>query len=253
MPTRRIHWLGDERRRRLTARLATQLAEWLKAWSVDPGWLTMAERPSVNAPGGDGWGWLKVGAGQGALLLGAPRGQLAEVGGRLAKATVRDDFALGERVGRRALDALLSRWAAAIGANAEDTAAPESSAFDPRFGAAAYTLHGDGFDGVLLVDHDLCEALAPALTGAREALVERSAALDGEAVRLDVVLDLGEVGLADVSALQVGDVLLADVAVDALFRLVHPDARALADARLYRRGAQLALQVLPLSQAKTKP
>ncbi|HUR39731.1 MAG TPA: FliM/FliN family flagellar motor switch protein [Verrucomicrobiae bacterium] len=253
MPVQRLHWLGNERRRRLTARLATQLGEWLTAWSVDATWLTLADRTSVHAPADDGWRWLRVATGQGALLLGAPRAQLAEVGARLAGAQPHDEFALGDRVGKRALDALLGRWAGAAGTLAEIHPAPPASAFAPRFGAAVYTLRGTGFDGVVLVEHDLCDVLAPPLAAVRAPLATRDVALVEAPVQLQVTLDLGEADLRDVSQLQVGDVLLADAGVDALFHLVHPDARPLADARLYRRGAQLALQVLPSHQAKSKP
>jgi hypothetical protein len=114
-------------------------------------------------------------------------------------------------------------------------------------------LAGAELEAMLWLDLGLCEHWAPTRRAATVSLNARSAALGTETLSLDVVLDLGQSRLVDTHGLRVGDVLVSQTPLDSAFQLVHPDARRLANVRLYRQDRQRVLQLESFVPARAKP
>jgi hypothetical protein len=240
MSTRRLRWRGLAQTRRIESELQRQLSAWLQGWSVEAQWLTLAAGEASPVVAG-AQRWLRARAGGNTAWIGAPAQQMARLGDRLAGVAVHERSDLGERIGRRALRALLAQWLACDAeriAFEEEAPAPED--LQARFGGARFQLQGQGFSALLVVDAGLCDQLAPTSTPKLPALEPRASALGEAQVEFQVRLALGETTLSEAHALQVGDVLVSGTRVDACFELVHPDARVVAEGRLRRHEGRLA-------------
>jgi len=245
MEARRLRWRGASQHRSLLLELRRQLGDWLRAWSVDPELLSLQLGGPSAGLAADDLRWLCARGKTGTVWLGLPRSELSELGARLARVAPNDTLGLGPRLGERALRALLAQWlgGTSVEANALATESPSSDELESRFGGVQFRLKADDFGATVLIDSALCDHLAPVERKAMSALARRESALGHEAIVLDVTLPLGQASLADTHGLQVGDVLVSSTPLTSNFNLSHPDARALALGRLFRLGAQRALQL----------
>ena len=244
MKPRRLRWRGVGQQRALLLELQRQLSSWLQGWSVDPELLSIRFVEAQSAFSTDRR-WMQARGKNGSAWLGAPVAMLDGLGGLLAKASAQDSLALGSRLGERALRALLTQWLGGPAADLELIAdsAPGSEELQARFGGFRFVLEGQGFSATVIVDSELCDFWVPGKKPAMPALAARDSALGGEAVVLEVRLELGETSLADTHGLQVGDVLVSGTPLDSNFQLTHPDSRPIAIGRLFRVGTQRALQI----------
>jgi hypothetical protein len=242
MSARRLRWRGPAQQQRVLDELLKQLAAWHQGWSVDGEWLSLsAAEAGAGATLGSERLWLRATSRGACAWLGLSPSTLARVGECLAKVRAGERFDLGERIGRRALQALLGQWLGATGeAPSFDATAPLPEDLQARFGGLRFQLQGREVSAVLIVDAALCDRLAPAATPTLSPLATRAAALGEESVSLEVRLDLGEATLADAHALQIGDVLVSGTRLDSNFDLIHPDARVVAHGRLRRHDRRLA-------------
>ena len=245
MKVRRLRWQGASRQRALADRLRSELNAWLEGWSADPALLSLkladanTTRPAVGAR------WLRASGKPGALLIGARAAMFDGFGGLIAKAAADDTLGLGRRVGERALRALLAQFAGVTPNQLElqETTTPSGEELDARFIGCELLIEGRDFEARLIIDSELCEFWLPSKRPTLPALGARESALANEQVRLDVILDLGQASLADTHGLQVGDVLISSTPISSAFKIVHPDLRPLANALLFRRGTQRAVQI----------
>jgi len=254
MKARRLRWQGVSRQRALVDRLRQELDTWLEGWSVDPALLALklvdapAPRPAM------GGRWLRASGKTGALLIGARVSMFDGLGGMIAQSAHEDTLGLGKRIGERALRALLAQFVG-VPANqldVQETPTPSGDDLDPRFIGGELVIEGTGFEARLIIDSALCEHWVPSKHPSSKPLALRETALAGEPVRLEVILDLGQASLADTHGLQVGDVLVSATSLASTFQLVQPNARPLANARLFYRGDRRALQLdSVISSSKT--
>jgi hypothetical protein len=245
MSVRRLHWQGTTRERALRARLDAALDAWRSAWCVQPErWTISPAEHTTDAPP-SALRWYRADGRTGTLWFGATGTSLDTLGARLADASGDDGYGIGERVGERAVRALLLQWLGGA-ANAGDVAraeAPRAEDLDPRFGACHWRIAVGGTEWNVIADDALCAHLAPEASVAPTALTHRISAVAGERVALPVVFDFGPATLAEAHGLQVGDVLVSGARLDTDFQLANDDGRNLAAVRLHRTGAQLAVQV----------
>jgi hypothetical protein len=244
MKHRRLRWRGVGQQRALLLELQKQLGSWLQGWSVDPELLSLKFVEAQSGLSADRR-WMQARGKNGSVWLGAPASMLDGFGGLLAKASPQDSLGLGSRLGERALRALLTQWLGGPAADLEIIAdsAPGSEELQARFGGFRFVLEGQGFSSTVIVDSELCDFWVPGQKPVMPALAARDSVLGSENVTLDVRLDLGETSLADTHGLQVGDVLVSSTPLDSNFQLTHPDSRPIAIGRLFRLGAQRALQI----------
>ena len=252
MTTRRLRWRGPAQMQRIESELQRQLSAWLQGWSVEAQWLRLAADESSPVAAGP-QRWLCARAGGNTAWIGAPAQQLARLGDRLAGVAVHERSDLGERIGRRALRALLAQW---LGCEAERVVfaeeAPAPEDLQARFGGARFQLQGQAFSALLVVDAGLCDLLAPTAAPKLPARASRAAALGEARVDFQVRLSLGETTLSEAHALQVGDVLVSGTRLDASFELVHPDARVVAEGRLRRNDGRLAFALQSANSTSRK-
>jgi hypothetical protein len=235
-PARRLRWRGPVQQQRVREELERRLGAWLQGWSVDGRWLSLA--PSDAGALGE-FAWQRAQLDGASAWVGMPSNALLRFGARLAAI---EDWRseLGARIGRRALQALLATWLGGEGASFDEEApAPED--VQARFGGLRFQLQGGDFAASVVIDAAACDRIAPPAAAPRQdALVARAAALGNEPVELQVRLSLGDARLADTHELRVGDVLVSSTPIDALFDLVHKDARPLASGQIRRHDRRLA-------------
>jgi len=222
---------------------------------VDPALLTLKIVDAQAAHPAIGGRWLRASGKAGALLIGARTAMFDGFGGMIAKSSLDDSLGLGKRVGERALRALLAQFAgtSANQLDLQETSTPGAEELDPRFVGCQLLVEGAGFEARLIVDNDLCEHWLPSKRPTLKPLATRDAALANEQIRLDVILDFGQASLADTHGLQIGDVLISSTSIGSTFQIVHPDSRKLVDARLFKRGAQRAVQIDSVSTSSKTP
>ena len=235
MNARRLRWRGPAQQQRVRAELERQLAAWLQGWSVDARWLALATTEAATL--GE-LRWQHAQANGAHAWIGLPASAFARLGARLAAVDdARSD--IGERLGRRALQALLVQWLGEGAACDESAPAPED--MQARFGGMRFQLQGRDFAASVVLDAGACDRLAPVAAAPKSApLASRADALGHEQVELQVRLGLGDAPLSDAHALRVGDVLVSGTRVDSLFELVHQDSRLLASGQLRRHDRRLA-------------
>jgi hypothetical protein len=240
MNARRLRWRGPAQLQRVRDALQKQLDAWHQGWSVDGAWLTLVEAETGATVGAER-AWIRAEARDSRVWLGVASAGLARAGEKLARVRAGERFDLGERIGRRALQALLGQWLGAGGdALSFDSVGPAPEDLQARFGGMRFQLQGSDFSAVVVIDASLCDRLAPPAPAATQALTARAAALSEECVSLEVRLDLGEATLADAHALRVGDVLVSGTRLESAFELTRPDARVIALGRLRRHDRRLA-------------
>ena len=253
MTARRLRWRGPAQQQQVLDELQRQLDAWHQGWSVDGGCLALTSAEGSGAVGAERC-WLRAHARGATVWLGATSLGFARLGDRLARVRAGERSDLGERIGRRALQALLSQW---LGAGAEqvefEEAAPSPEELQARFGTLHFQLaDADSFKAAILVDAALCDCLAPSTPAAMPKLEARAAALGGESITLQVRLGLGETTLADAHGLQIGDVLVSGTRLDAAFELTQPDDRVVAHGRLRRHDRRLAFALQPAATTTRK-
>jgi hypothetical protein len=251
MRTRRLRWHGAARRQALVECLRQDLAKWIEEWSVEsaPFALRLAdESQSVSSD----WRWMRASAPSGSIVFGAPASSLDRLGGLLARVAPDDAFGLGQRIGMRALRALIGRFLGGESGTSAlaDDSVPSGEMLDPRFGNCLLAFEGPGFQAGMLVDNDAFESRVRPQPAILSPVVARDAVLGKEPLTLDVVLDLGDATLADAQPLRVGDVLVSNAPIDSLFHLALPDSRRLVAASLVRSHGRRAIQIVSPSPQK---
>ena len=232
----RFGWIGQTRRAALEGVLAGLLEEWSREW-----WLGHASSQfSCDAVTElDAQARL-----QGAFVSIGPHGTLAmhvgtrtteAIGRHLALVVTDDDTTLAAALGERALDDLAAsihrRAGGAPVAGASKQALPASLAL-ARHGAFAVQANLGRLLLTVLVDRRLGDRLVPPASAATgPALVPRREALSQATVPINVTMAFGQVDLAQLADLAVGEVLVADRKLeDALH--IHVEGRgAVADNR----------------------
>ena len=256
MGVRRLRWQARGRQQALARVLQQDLKLWLEAWSVDPQLLSLRLIAATDdSEPGMGWCWWRASGQTGSLWPGARAQALEALGALLAGAGSGDSLGLGQRIGERALRALMTVMLAGPSnePQMQIDSAPGRGERDPRFGGCGFWLEGHGFDAQLWLDHDLCELRLPTPRGSSIALSPLASAVSPESVLLEVLLDFGQASLAETQGLQVGDVLVSSTPLNSLFLLAQANHRALAGARLFRQGERRALQVDSLPLSRTAP
>lgn len=256
MTVRRLRWQSASRQKALMGLLQQDLKAWLDGWSINPQLLSLRRADAAVDDEPDAkWRWWRASGNSGSLWLGAHASQLDGLGAMLAGAALGDSLGLGQRIGERALRALLAQMAGGSGNDVtmQLDELPKATERDLRYGGCHFLLEGQGVEACLVLDHDLCEVRLPTPKAVAMSLAPLASALGTELVRLDVLLDLGQASLAETQGLQVGDVLVSSTPLDSLFQLAQNDHRPLAGARLFRRGGMRVLHVDSLIPQRTTP
>ena len=243
MVARRIRWLSASRLRGLQAVVSARLQAWHDDWSVTPEVFAVepAALPAIQAAG---WRWYRATGRHGLVVFGARVAHLDGLGARLAAAPAGDSLGLGQRIGRRAVQALLSAWLAEPGVEIVEVDTPGGVAWRSDAGGASFRITGDAFDARLLLDAAACDHWAPPLQPtALPVLHSRAVTTGAERVSLEVILALGDSALSETQGLQVGDVLVSKTPLTTPFDLFIPGASRVATARLQARAGHRALLI----------
>jgi hypothetical protein len=239
MTTRRLRWRGPAQQQRIQQELERQLALWLQGWSVEGPWLSIAQDDTAAIASERRW--LRAHGKAGTTWVGLASNAPARLGERLARVSPTDRSDLSERIGLRALRALLAQLMNTTAELLElDETAPAPADLQARFGGQRWQLTGAEFAASLVLDSETCDRIAPPIPAAAIKLEPRASALGAEQVSLRVQLNLGETTLQEAHALQVGDVLVSSTRLDALFHMIDADSRPLASGRLRRHDRRLA-------------
>ena len=242
----RFGWIGHRRRSTLESLLTTLLDDWLSQW-----WQGYASATCVYevATELDAQARLQgafvASSAHGALAIHAGTRDVAAIGRHLAQVTSDDDDALAAMVGTQALNALAalihSRAGAASCSPLAKQVLPVSLA-QARVGAFALSMQFGRLQLIVMIDRALGERLAPpAFKPSALPLTARRDALAHATLRVTASLHLGEVDLAQLSDLTVGEVLVADQKLDAPLQLLVENQGAVATGYLRRSGNQRAI------------
>ncbi|HEX7814751.1 FliM/FliN family flagellar motor C-terminal domain-containing protein [Dyella sp.] len=245
MDALRFGWLGHTRRMALESLLATLLEEWSRHW-----WLGHASAQFTCEAIGELdaqarlQGAFVASSTVGTLAVHAGTRQLASIGRHLALVVTDQDEALASSLGEQALVDL----AASIHRRAGHATATEmsrqplpASLSRADMGAFAVSVTLGRLSMVVLVDRSLGERLAPPTAVAAPTLVARRDALQHAAVNVSARLDFGDIDLACLAGLAVGEVLVADRKLDEALIVEVEGKGAVASGYLRRSGNQRAI------------
>lgn len=238
-----LRWLGNRRADALRDLLQARLAGWLTAWS-GPGCDFVLEKEWPEAGRFDRGGrWHAVDLDGGRVALWLPDGVEAQFGARLPGVSAVGDAGLAAGVGRRALEdaarTLVGRPQARFEPCVE--AWPEAM-LDRRRGGLMLRWSFVQSSIWIHLDANSCDLLVPARTHARSRLDSRKDALGRSDVALEVVLDLGDAVLADLTQLRPGNVLRTTAPVDSVLKLVAPGGAVVATGSLAVQNERRAIR-----------
>lgn len=232
----RFGWIGPARQGVTLQALERELAAWSAAWAVGDASVTA----QWAAPGA-GCGWLAEGL---AAVLCASAEAL---GHALVDDADGAPEGLARHIGNEAMQDLLRRLGrdAAVSAIQADGALPRSLS-ELRLGALAAVVELRGAQLAVLLGRSVIDRLAPARKAGRRELTERKVACLDAAVPMAATLDLGEMPLAELTALRPGDVLVTRRALDTAVQLRTHGAETMPviHARLGAHDGRRALQIV---------
>lgn len=232
----RIGWIGEARRRALSAWLERELAAWWSDWSTLD--LTPALASDVDDQDLASWlcGGETVAVGSdGALVL---AGALVGVG-------TQDPGALAQYIGEEALGDLVQRLCGTqppVVPRIAERAALSASITDTRLGAVVLTARMADFQLAVHVSRSVVDRVAPPAASRHVPLAGRRAAISEATVLLTATLDLGDIALAELADLRPGDVIATHALLDTLPSLItRSDGTRIASARLGAHEGRRAL------------
>jgi hypothetical protein len=245
-------WIGATRRQAINVTLGHVLSAWQQDWAMRGGDGTVAIDAASEWPS-DAMvhslpRWRSAGGACAVHLRGS---RYAVLGRWLAGMHEDDGVGLAESLGRDALADLARRVHAAAGGTSPALAAADADTgvldgLRASAGACHASFKLGGADIDVLLDRAMCASLAPlapAREGQQPALVARGATLGEVGVRLDAHIDFGMACLADLSNLQVGELLVSDTPLTAPLGLGTGTGRPLLAARLSQHEGAYALRI----------
>lgn len=234
----RFGWLGDTRRSVLRTLLAVEVLDWSRDW-----WIRHAEDEvdvheenpqAIHAESGMP---LIITDGEGTLAFYLGSKSIGVVGRHLAGGSYEEDAGLASYVGEEALADLAGRIRRRAGVSqCQEGVRGQGPAEvrDTQLGAFAIALSLGRLRLELAIDRRLADRLAPPSIPQAMRLVPREEALDRATLRVACVMDFGEVSLAHLSDLKVGEVLVGDQKLEGALPL-HLDGRGVMAAGFLRR------------------
>lgn len=245
-----LRWQGASRAEALRALLDARVVEWASQWmtaSRASGVVVDALADHRPDQGGEGR-WHALRDGEAILSMRVSPRAFEHLGCLLAGTTTADDAGLCAGLGQRALAGLMRSL---FGAHAPASmiaidGAPAPADIGSRFGAFGMQVSIGTIRIEIRANATLCARLVPPAPVARESLVSRRAAIGPVDATLDVVLDLGQAGLADTLSLKPGEVLRTSIPVSAGLRLVSSRGEDILAGTLVADGAHRALKVTQL-------
>jgi len=248
METTRFGWIGETRRSALLDTLSALIEDWAEAW-----WCGYAKGQLAVIAAGEMDAQSRL---QGAYISHATTGSVAiHVGSRgpdaiarhLAATVTDDDLDLAMKIGEQALNDLamnIHSRAGSLGAGAPVKASLPQSLLETRLGAFAVTATVGRLPVMLIIDRQLGERLVPpraSKTG--EPLSTRHVALSRAPLRVNAVMDFGQVDLAHLSDLSVGEVLIGDQKLDEPLHIHVEGKGAVAVGFMRRIGEKRAIVI----------
>ena len=242
----RFGWIGQTRRAALEGLLAGLLEEWSREW-----WLGHASSQfscdavtELDAQARLQGAFVSVGP-HGALAIHVGTRATEAIGRHLALVVSDDDAALAASLGEQALNDLaasIHRRAGAAPVGGASKQALPASLTQARHGAFAVQASLGRLPLTVLIDRRLGERLVPPASAAvGSALVPRREALSQAAVQVSATMAFGQVDLAQLADLAVGEVLVADRKLEDPLH-IHVEGRGVvATGYLRRSGTQRAI------------
>jgi len=239
-------WIGQSRRAALEGVLTGLLEDWSHQW-----WLESADSQFSCEAAAELDGPARL---QGGFVASGSHGVLAiHIGGRAVEALGRhlaavgadDDGALAASIADQALNDLatsIHRRSGGVTLAQVSKQALPASLTQERYGAFAVLVHLGRFPITLLVDRQLGTRLVPPAAHAGAAvLTERQHALSRLPVRISATMALGQVDLAQLADLEVGEVLVAERKLEDALHIRVEGRGAVATGYLRRSGTQRAI------------
>jgi hypothetical protein len=245
----RFGWLGAARRQSIAARLDAVLGPWLADWCTRsalaaPHVQSAAEWPhEANLAAANSFRSL---IGECAFHL--PHHSKAAFGRWLMDLQEEDGAGVAEALAAEALADLAQRIHAQAGATdvtsmREIEGESAADVFRAWAGAMHAPLQFGRLEVDLLLDRNLCSRLAPVSTVERPALAARGHAIAGAKVPVEATLEFGLASLADLSNLQVGELIVSDTPLSTAADLRSIAGRRMASGQLSRAEGHLALRL----------
>ncbi|QJD69757.1 FliM/FliN family flagellar motor switch protein [Xanthomonas campestris pv. badrii] len=245
---KRLGWLPPANARTLCDTLQSRYDAWLDQWSVSHGQdgqyprVSIAQLPEQSCDFSD-WYIDDAGTG-GAFGLRLSNASHSEIGAGLLKLSGAADVQICGKVGEDALKALLTSLSGKLRHEAcQRDQSPHNDRFLLRHGALHATAQWEEFEIELVADAVWCASQGSVLHEAQlPALTPRTAALRCQPVCLRAQLTLGEMELAEISTLRVGEVLVVDSDTQTALQLMN-GTHALAAAGLVVFDGRRALEL----------
>ena len=241
----RLGWLGETRRKALRALLAAEVSDWSNDW-----WVRRAgdevdvreEDPQAICTSPD-LPFVVVDSG-GTLAFHLDSEGIGAVGRHLAAGSHEGDSGLASFLGEEALRDLAGR----IRRRAGMSGCPEGTwergpawVGDSRLGAFAAALSLGQLRLELVIDRRLADGLIPPSTPQTISLAPRESVLERATLRAVAVMDFGEVNLAHLADLKVGEVLVGDQKLEDALPLRLDGREAVAKGFLGRQASHYAI------------
>jgi flagellar motor switch/type III secretory pathway protein FliN len=245
-------WIGDTTLQAAHARVLEALSIWARQWGCDTPSLSMERLPQgFDVSVCNSSDWLEN-TEKGVWVM-LPRG-LAGAFQRVLFRGCEEHSPVAQTVSIKAAEALRSVLLTALPVSQDQALAKNRS--EPATQGQRPVLGHWGIRGAVSVDRVALQFLASTASLSRAGLLSspRAAALPAAArsqavarvpVSLTLRLGTSSVSVADLSALRVGDVVIADALSTAPLSLDSPHGEILAKAVLGRSGGRRAAQLLP--------
>lgn len=236
----RFGWLGETRRLALRALVTAEVRDWSNDWWIRhaDGEVDVCEEDPRDIHAKSGMP-LVVSDSGGALAFYLGSKGIEVVGRHLAGASHEEDAGLASFLGGEALQDLASR----IRRRAGISGCPEATrghgpaeVQEGQLGAFTMAISLGRLCLELTIDRNLADRLVPPSAPQAAQLVPREGALARATLRVATVMDFGEVSLAHLSDLKVGEVLVGDQRLEDALPL-HLNGRGAVAAGFLRRQA----------------
>lgn len=243
----RFGWLGETRRTVLRALLAAEVQDWSRDW-----WIRHAEdevgvcEGSPQAIHAESGMSHIVADSDGTLVFHLGSKGIGAVGRHLAGGSYEEDAGLAAHLGAEALKDLAGRVRRRAGVAECPQGVRGQGPAEVRsdhLGAYAIAISLGRLRLELAIDRRLADRLAPPTVPQAVRLVPRQDALGRAALQIAMVMDFGEVSLAHLSDLKVGEVLVGDQRLEDAVSLRLAHHGAVAKGFLRRHASHYAIVV----------
>jgi len=239
-----FRWLSRARGQSIQTELARRLEEWSTGWLGNERLTALVPTGPSDRPPAIGGRWFFATAGEGRMSIWLPEETPARVGAWLAGAAASGDDALATGVGVRALNDAMRTLAAQPTTPLVPVGKPLSErCLGSRSGGILLRWEIGDVKAWVYLDAAACDAVVPPVRRAGPALVPLMDAIGHSDITLSVVLDLGGLPLADVSALRPGDLLRSRIPVVDPLKLVAADGTVIARGPLAARDGHRAMRI----------